>query len=382
MIKKVGILTFHASHNYGSMLQAWALQTYLKGIGIEAEEINLRIDAQKDLYPNPMRFWGPKSILFRIKHPIRELQGLTKWYKFESFLKKHIDTTLTEYHSWLEIQKDMPSLNYDAIICGGDQIWNTTCVDFSESYYLPGNLLGIKKIAYSPSFGGKMSRFNNPEVQKFIKDNLSAFDFLSVRDDAGSIFLSDLLGKQVPAVADPTLLISVKDYTKIFCRNNTPKGDYIFYYSPFYNKNAEAIAANLGKRMRIPVITTNGELQSNSYFIQMNSAGPIEFINYLKNAKFVCGYSYHLVVFSLLFHKDFAAIDGKKDARIMGLLKHCNLERKASNDVEEIISNLGGLDEDIIDKCLQNERQTGIDYLNKVFGTSIPHTSRGAVDHT
>ena len=27
---KIGILTFHGSHNYGSMLQAYALQQYLE----------------------------------------------------------------------------------------------------------------------------------------------------------------------------------------------------------------------------------------------------------------------------------------------------------------------------------------------------------------
>ena len=47
MIKRIGILTFHASHNYGSMLQAYAMQTYLKKRGIEAENINLRTNIEK-----------------------------------------------------------------------------------------------------------------------------------------------------------------------------------------------------------------------------------------------------------------------------------------------------------------------------------------------
>lgn len=33
---KIGILTFHASHNYGSMLQAYALQSILKKWGMKA----------------------------------------------------------------------------------------------------------------------------------------------------------------------------------------------------------------------------------------------------------------------------------------------------------------------------------------------------------
>lgn len=37
---KTGILTFHASHNYGSMLQAFALQTTIQKMGHECEIIN------------------------------------------------------------------------------------------------------------------------------------------------------------------------------------------------------------------------------------------------------------------------------------------------------------------------------------------------------
>lgn len=364
MIKKVGILTFHASHNYGSMLQAWALQTYLNRLEIETEEINLRIDAQKDLYPNPMRFWGPKTIIFRIMHPKREWQNVKKWNKFEAFLKKYIHTTKIEYHSWKEILESIPKLGYDAVLCGGDQIWNTTCIDFNESYMLPDELPKIKKIAYSPSLGGNMSKFDDQETREFFKSHLSKFDSLSTRDEAGSIFLTELLNREVPPIADPTLLLSANDYSNLTNHLSKPKKEYIFYYSPFYNKKAEMVAAELGNKLGIPVITSNGELHSNSRLKQKNDSGPIEFLQYLKNARIVCGYSYHLVVFSLMFHKDFTAIDGKKDARIMGLLKHCHLEHKACDNADEIISNLGNIDGDAIDKCLLAERQTGVDYLN------------------
>lgn len=47
---KVGILTFHASHNYGSMLQAYALQQTVLKLGHECEIINLRTAVQKSMY--------------------------------------------------------------------------------------------------------------------------------------------------------------------------------------------------------------------------------------------------------------------------------------------------------------------------------------------
>lgn len=49
-MKSVGIITFHASHNYGSMLQAYALQQVVKNLGYDCEIINFRTKRQKDLY--------------------------------------------------------------------------------------------------------------------------------------------------------------------------------------------------------------------------------------------------------------------------------------------------------------------------------------------
>ena len=85
MIKRIGILTFHASHNYGSMLQAYAMQTYLKKRGIEAENINLRTNIQKNMYAYP---WNPTSIRSIIKflfNPKWMIENIKKWNLFEKF---------------------------------------------------------------------------------------------------------------------------------------------------------------------------------------------------------------------------------------------------------------------------------------------------------
>ena len=46
-MKKIGQLTFHGSHNYGSVLQAYALSKKLQIMGHETEFINLRPESQK-----------------------------------------------------------------------------------------------------------------------------------------------------------------------------------------------------------------------------------------------------------------------------------------------------------------------------------------------
>lgn len=54
--------------------------------------------------------------------------------------------------------------------------------------------------------------------------------------------------------------------------------------------------------------------------------GPSEFLNLVKNAKVVCGASFHLMVFSILFNKDFYCMNGDVDSRMSNLMKVCGCE--------------------------------------------------------
>lgn len=369
-MKKIGILTFHASHNYGSMLQAWALQNYLISRGYDVEDINLRISSQKRMYPNPLGHLGPHVIKSFISNPWLFCQNVRKWYKFEVFLKNKLKLTKKEYHDWDDIYKDLPGLNYDAIVCGGDQIWNTTCRDFNKSFFLPAPLPNIKKISYAPSMGGFLSRFSDEKTINFIQSSLLDFDFISVRETTTGHFLSDILGKDVEVIPDPTLLLTEEDYNQLIPSAPIIKGDYILYYTPRYVKESEEIAYQLGKYYSLPIVSTNTQYH-NPHFITHNSVGPIEFLNILKHAKFVCGQSFHLIIFALLYHKDFVALDGDKDLRMLNLLELCNLKDRAISLKNPQIGGYSVINERKIDAVLQKLREKGIQYINSWNGSEI-----------
>ena len=91
---KVGILTFHASHNYGSMLQAYALQKVLSNFGIENEIINFRTEIQKSLIPPHISLRHPRSSLKKlIKGPQKSVSLLSKYNRFEKFLRNYLNVT-------------------------------------------------------------------------------------------------------------------------------------------------------------------------------------------------------------------------------------------------------------------------------------------------
>lgn len=54
MNKKVGIITYHAAHNYGSMLQAYALQQTILRMGFDCEIINFRTKGNGRCIPHAL----------------------------------------------------------------------------------------------------------------------------------------------------------------------------------------------------------------------------------------------------------------------------------------------------------------------------------------
>lgn len=150
---KIGIITFHAAHNFGSMLQAYALQTFLSSKGHKVEIINYRSCQQKNLYFKPLfskyAFKHPKFFMQCLIHPSNTVAMIEKWNRFEHFLSNHLNLT-KEYSDLRELKE--ANFSYDVIISGSDQIWNNNPADFSEAYMIPFADKCIK-IAYAPSLG-------------------------------------------------------------------------------------------------------------------------------------------------------------------------------------------------------------------------------------
>ena len=68
---KAGIVTFSSAHNYGAVLQVYAMQEYLKSLGIEAHVINYRPKEIDNVY----KIYNVKR---KAPKPIR---GIKKVYK-------------------------------------------------------------------------------------------------------------------------------------------------------------------------------------------------------------------------------------------------------------------------------------------------------------
>ena len=323
---KIGILTFHASHNYGSMLQAYALQHYLNNCGHKVKIINLRTYVQKnEVYPHPLS--RKLSVVAKMcLNPIWLYHACKRWQKFELFLRERLELTEKEYHDWNSIKEDLNF--YDVIITGGDQIWNMSCKDFDQSYMLPGKLK-VRKVSYCPSFGSFLNRITLHDAE-YIKATLSDYDYISVREFSMKEYLKRKIAKPIEVTLDPTMLLTADDYLHIIDEKPLLKGDYMLYYTPQDKPEFEEVARLLSRHYGLKLITTMPHIRGDKGMKACYEVGPIEFLNLLKNAKMVVGRSFHLVVFSLIFHKDFIAINGQHDTRINNLLDYLNLTERGT----------------------------------------------------
>lgn len=359
-MKKVGIITFHAAHNYGSNLQAFSLQKAVSRLGFDCEIINFRTERQKDQYRPLTQRKGLKYLVKNTYFLLNYKSRKKKYNNFENFINSKFILSKKEYNSLEELTQ--APLDYDYYISGSDQIWNTTPNDADDSYFLPFVKSG-KKIAYAPSFG----QFSDINHKEKVSEFLSTYDVLSTREEYGEKLIMDLIGKQAPVMPDPTLL-TPKEEWEAMIPNAVCEGDYMFFYTLFASKEMIDIVKTVSKNLNLPVVISNvsNQYEIFSGFKKIRYAGPLEFLSLLKNAKFVCVTSFHGAVFSILLHKPFFAINGLKDNRINTLLESTGLLDRAvtKNNLTDKLKNPFEIDFVKSDEKIFDLRKKGEEFLS------------------
>ena len=345
-MKKIGILTFHASHNYGSMLQAYALRKYALDAGLDCDIINYRTAKQKDIYAVLTKRKGMRYLVKNAYVLTTYKQHKEKFRLFEKFLQEELacGAELSE--------DDLKDLQYDQVITGSDQIWNVEANDFSDVYF--GNGISCPKIAYAVSCGNgdfkDKSRFDR------FGDCLREYDAISVRDKATAALVSSVTGQTPQIVCDPVMLFDKTVWGSLAKKPNVKlPGKYIFLYTLSCTRQVSDVAKKLSQIVGLPVVISKVTSQ---YDILLKSkkvlnSGPKEFLYLLQNSEFVVTTSYHAMLFSMIFNKKFFTVGSKTDNRQKDLLETFGIE-------DNII------DETVTAKDIEKVLGMHIDYTQKI----------------
>lgn len=327
-MKKIGVLTLPLKGNYGGVLQAYALITFLKKNRYDA----YLVDRQWNQESNSIPYFIKKLIYHHII--IRNVKKFTnKWINPKTFK--------------ISYQTEMQKLNKEdfyAFVVGSDQVWRTehTLAGVGNNYFLDFVAhKDIKKISYAASFGKDSIDGDKNELSQ-ISNLLKQFNSISVREESGVKICSEILDIEAEQVLDPVLLLNRDDYLPII-KKSIPKlkntlTKYVLDSSNINNEIIKDISKSLG--LKIESIN----YKKDPKFLLKNK--PLDFYNYMypsvsswlrgfRDADFIVTDSFHGTLFSIIFNKQFLVIGNERRglARFNSILSKLGLiDRLITND--------------------------------------------------
>lgn len=369
---RVGIITYHFVDNYGAALQAWALQKFIVSLGHEAFIIDYRPSylTTGGHFRLPVDIWSFRANLIvgylkylAIKRKLLGDGG--KQDRFKLFHKNYLNIASPLYTTNQSLKDNIPQA--DVYICGSDQIWNASeQYGVDSSYFLDFVPKDKKRVSYAPSFGRAevQARFKNTTLNL-----LREIDAISVRELSGVMTIKDLSGRDALWVPDPTLLLN-EGYPEAV--SPTDQNDhYIFSYTLRSRGLVSIVEQQLESTLGLEVVSPTSLAHTTK-----GVPGPLEWLGYIKSAKFVITNSYHGTLFSITFKKPFVFVGllGSKagfNERTNSLLRGLNLSDRMINvndkaSVESIVQTK--IDWGLVDKKLSRWREIAKTYLVKEIG--------------
>ena len=310
-MKNIGIITLPLIDNYGAVMQNFALQQAIRKIGFNPITIDRHIKV-------PFFYFILSTIktilLFFIPQKRRKFYTriVMRNGSFEHFINQHIQKT----RPVCKCDRDIINENeLEAIVVGSDQVWRPKYnQNLDDSYLDFAKKSSIKKIAYAASFGDEKWEYTSRQTKKYRK-LISVFSFVSTREISGVGLCKKYFDINAQEVADPTLLLDIKDYLNICKDIPIEKSKYIAAYILDMTQEKKENLEKLAKEKGLPIRLFSAE--SNA------SLSIPEWIASFRDATYVVTDSFHGTVFSILFHKEFQCFFNKErgNSRFQSLLE-------------------------------------------------------------
>lgn len=332
---RIGMMTFLHNDNYGSILQAWALQQTLTDLGYEAVHIDYAPSKQEKLRNLLLSGNSPKLILegMRKKSAAGKMHG-----GFDAFRQGNIVTTAAcRDHAALK----KAAAEFDVLLCGSDQIWSP--VWLNPAYFL--DFSDQPKVSYAPSLGVK--EMPNIYKRRKIARLVKRFSAVSVREQEGAALIKRLTDS-VPAVLPDPVMIVPKDKWQSVMDNDIPQEKYILCYfigdNPAYWDTVAAVARQENCAVRV-IPRTEGA--RNAGYPLEEAVPPQRWLGLINGAAHVVTDSFHGATFSAILNKPCTIVrryreddPESKNSRIDQLLRNLGVSDLTNADWGVVNANL------------------------------------------
>ena len=352
----IGVLTLPLTHNYGGILQFIALQQVLTSFGYNT----LLLDFQPS--GGTAKAWL-KSLLFQYS-----------FRNIDRFKKRYVVEQTEPIYTVQELRKVVLDRQLAAVIVGSDQVWQERFTQGNLGAYFLHFLKddSVPKVAYAASFG--TTKIETPIDAAEISEALQTFTAISVREDSGKTILADVFGySDATHVLDPTLLLPASFYESLISEGEIKTSNPgLFAYVLDETDELRAQIDQFAESNNLSV--SEIKHRSSTKIGQLLQQKPLveQWLYEFKNAKFVVTDSYHGMLLSIIFEKQFLVVVNKKRgaARFESLARLLGLEDRLLNILNsENIQSYPIIDYSDLDSLLNVQKEASSKYLKSNLPT-------------
>lgn len=387
-MKLVGLAVVANKDNFGSALQTFATQKVIREMGYDTKVFDIS-QVKGIIEKRKLRYYFTRIIhkdereyLFSVAHSLLKKKNNDDTYaknmairheQYSDFYKNNI-VFFPRAECWEDLTEQAKQC--DAVLVGSDQLWGAANIEgrYYTLEFVPDE---IKKIAYSTSIGTSSLP---KQLHKHARYFLNRFEYLSIREVTGQKIVKNLTGLDIPVVCDPTMLMDANEWMTIQSREPFTKGDYILTYfmgdNPVQRRFVERLKIATGYKI-VGLLHGSTYIKNDEGYCDETpyNVGPGEFLNLIRNAKFVCTDSFHCCVFSIIYGTEFYVFRRDADDNSFGtidrlhtLLGWTGLEDRlliGDEDVSQYIEKR--MDIGAVQKRIDENRRRSLSYLRNAL---------------
>lgn len=353
---KIGILTYHRTHNYGGCLQALAMRLILENLGHTVYYIDYWPDYHKQAYSifslnlissAPTFFSGVRSCLESLRYLPYAIKRRKKFVNFLNDCIIPFCRPLTE--------------QYDIIVYGSDQIWRKqpSSNDYNPVYFGQNDFDAEKNVAFSASMG-VLPKTDVDRIR--VKELCSNFSKIAVREKDLCQLLHEMGYTNTIVTMDPTLLIPHRIWDKFLKKQLYEGPKYVLFYE--LNKGTFDISKvyKYAKERGLILKTISGRATKNDTITEITTAGPYEFMYWIKNAEYVFSSSFHGLAFSIIYEKQVFVSFQTNAERAKSLLDAAGMSQRFIEPNADIPA-IAPIDYEQVRKKLAKNKEISLNYL-------------------
>ena len=363
---RVGILTLKLHFNYGGILQAYALQEYLKKLGHDVVLIDCQNKNSNLIFC--LKRWVMKHV-FQKKYQTDKKKHISQ--QIEPFVLQYFTRKTDPISSGKGMKQLGDGSFLDAIVVGSDQVWRPEYAkELTPNYFLDFAGDNVKKLSYAASFGVDEWK-HSAELTSLVTTLLARFDALSVREESAVALCSTIFGAKAGHHIDPTLLLEAEDYVRLIKdKVSADKPGNIFAYvlddSPEKNRFITMVSETIVKPIEVLYLSKYIENFNGEILPSVET-----WISKFYYADYIVTDSFHGCVFSIIFNKPFIAIGNKRRGmtRFTSLLKSFNLESRLLLEAKDLNERViqAPINWSRVNELICEKRNEASEYLSKTL---------------